>query len=409
MQNSDHRVAIFTDTYAPQMNGVARTLARLADAIARRGGAVRIYTTTDPASAPVDNVVRFPSVSFPMYGDLRMAIPAQARVLDELRRFRPTIAHIATPFGVGLAGRSAARALRLPWVSSYHTSFSAYAAHYGVPWLSKPLWAFLRSFHNSGARTYCPTFAIRDELQGHDFERVHVWSRGVDRTRFAPEKRSAEMRQRMGASPDDIVVAYAGRIAREKGLDDLIGAAALLAGSPAGARVRFAFAGEGPFLEELRGRAPASCTFVGRLEGDALAAFYASAELFAFPSLTDTFGNVLIEAMASGLPVVAAGAANNREVSGAAGRFYTGGDVAGLAANIVELAANDALRAERAHVATLRAAEFDWDAIFDGLMAGYTEACAGHEGAAALAAPITTARASAPRRARWRGRERAQS
>jgi glycosyltransferase involved in cell wall biosynthesis len=377
---ASHRVAIFTDTYVPHMNGVARTLTRLAESIERRGGEAQIFTTTDPASVASARITRFPSIAFPLYGELRVAAPASSRVRDALRRFQPSIVHIATPFGIGLAGRRAARALRVPWVSSYHTSFSAYARHYGLPWLSQPLWAFLRAFHNSGRRTYCPTFATRNELIGHGFERVHVWSRGVDRTRFTPKKHSTDMRARMGAATNELVVAYVGRMAREKGLDDLVSAAHVASRDVRLSHLRFAFAGDGPYLEELRGRVPTNCTLLGRLEGDDLATFYASADVFAFPSLTDTFGNVLLEAMASGLPIIAADAASSREVAGEAGVYYNGGDVAGLSARIGELASRADVRAARAAASVARAGQFDSDAIIDDLLAGYRDACSESKG-----------------------------
>ncbi len=366
------RLAIFTDTYPPHMNGVAAALGRLAHAVRERGGEVRVVTTTDPRAPSTEaDVRRWPSIPFWAYPQLRVSAPPPGYIARELAAWRPTLVHVATPFGIGLAARRAAQALGVPMVTSYHTSLSQYAAFYKLGKLSAPGWSFLRWFHNSGLRTYCPSDAIREELDANGFRNTRIWSRGVDMSRFNPSRRSAEMRTRFGAGPDTIVVAYIGRIAAEKGLGVAAAAMRRLEGDPS---IRFVVVGEGPYEKKLRALAPANTVFTGRLSGDALAEAYASADMFVFPSTTDTFGQVLLEAMASGLPVVAVDAGPTREVLGAsAGILAPPGNDAALAAEILRLAGDSAERARLAVEATRVASARSWISVFDNLVRDYRE------------------------------------
>lgn len=366
------RLAIFSDTYPPHMNGVAAALGRLSSAVRERGGEVRVVTTSDPrAPLAESDVRRWPSIPFWAYPQLRISAPPPSRVARELAAWRPTLVHVATPFGVGLAARRAAIALGVPLVTSYHTSFSQYAAFYKLGKLSAPGWSFLRWFHNTGLRTYCPSNAIRAELNAQGFQNTRIWSRGVDMSRFNPSRRSAAMRARFGADPDTIVVAYVGRIAAEKGLAV---AAAAMRRLETEKSIRFVVVGEGPYEERLRSLSPRGAMFTGRLSGDALSEAYASADIFVFPSSTDTFGQVLLEAMASGLPVVAADAAPTREVlGGEAGILLPAGDDARLAAEIRRLAANPVERSRMAAGALRAASARSWSAVFDDLVRDYNE------------------------------------
>jgi glycosyltransferase involved in cell wall biosynthesis len=366
------RLALFSDTYAPQMNGVARTLRRLVEAVRARGGDVRVFTASDPAVTASPGEQRWASVPCPLYPELRLAAPTSRSVATALAEYRPTLVHAATPFGVGLRARACARAMQLPFVTSYHTSFSAYARYYRLGALEGSAWRFLRWFHNGGRRTFCPTEAVRSELAARGFDRTSVWSRGVDRARFSPTKRSRAMRSRVGAGADPIVVAYVGRIAREKGLDHVL--AAMHRVRRSSADITFAFAGDGPYLDHCRAHAPAGTAFLGRLEGEELAAFYASADVFLFPSSTDTFGNVILEAMASALPVVAADVAPSREIARDAAVFYTPDDPDALAAALLQLARDETRRSARASSARLAAAAYCWEAVFDRLVGEYEAA-----------------------------------
>lgn len=367
------RLAIFTDTYAPQVNGVARTLERLVAAVEARGGAVRVETAEDPIAPRDARVQRWPSAPFWAYPQLRVAAPRRGEVTERLARWRPTLIHAATPFGVGLAGRAAATALRVPLVTSYHTSFSEYLRHYGLGALDAVAWPYLRWFHNSGRRTFVPTESVAGQLRGQGFHGLRVWGRGVDPTRFHPRFRSGEMRAAMGARGDELVVAYVGRLAPEKGVHVALEAMHRVA-QTMGTQVRFALAGDGPAEARCRALAPPGTWFAGALHGAALSAFYASADLFVFPSTTETFGNVILEAMASGVPVVAPDVGATLELAGpGTARLVRGGDVSSLAQGIVALVHDSAERARLRRAGLRVASARTWAAVWDRLLAEYRD------------------------------------
>jgi len=365
------RLALFTDTYAPQVNGVARTLERLASVVVARGGSVRVFTPHDPEAPGAGDVEQFPSRSFWAYPQLRLAWPRQRQVRAALAEYAPTIVHAATEFGVGLAGRRAARDLGIPFVSSYHTSFVAYAEHYGLGLLARPGWHFMRWFHNGGLRTYCPTQAIVNDVNARGFERTAVWSRGVDGTRFSPTYRSATLRERLGATDDTLVLSYVGRLAAEKGLNVALDALALVEQARPG-QVRFLVVGDGPYEQEVRARAPRGTLLTGKLHGTALSEAFASGDVFLFPSTTDTFGNVMLEAMASGVPVIGADVGPTREqLQSGGGWLAAPGDAAAFARAIIALI-DDRSRVREAGTRALAiAAAKTWDVVWDTLLTDY--------------------------------------
>jgi glycosyltransferase involved in cell wall biosynthesis len=400
------RLAVFTDTAMPQLNGVSHTLDRLAEAVRARGGAVRLYTTTDPAALPDEDVVRFRSWPFPAYPGLRFALPHAAAAARDLRAWGATLVHSATHFGIGLTGRAAARAAGLPFVSSYHTGISTYGKYYRADLLARPGWGYLRWFHNGGARTFCPTRAIQRELTARGFRDIAIWGRGVDGTRFHPRWRSDVLRRRLGATDGKLLVIYVGRLATEKGLDVALAAMRRLHASDP-RRFAFAFAGDGPAARRCRELAPPGTTFVGQITGEELSAFYASGDVFVFPSVSDTFGNVLLEAMASGLCLVAADTAPTREVLGPRGGvLFPGGDDAAMAECLRRLAGDEAGRARIAAGALASVRERSWTRVFDGLVSHYlTVLGAADAGARHAAAPAAVqtgwpATRRAPRAAR---------
>ena len=366
------RLALFTDSYVPQLNGVALLLGRLVDAVRARGGRVRVYTTSDPGGAEAYDVRRWPSLAFWAYPEHRLALPTQPRVRRELRAWQPTLVHAASPFGMGLAARAAARALGVPFVTSYHTNWSAYSSFYRLGALEGLAWRYLRWFHNGAVRTYCPTRAIERELAMHGFRHTAIWSRGVDVKRFSPAFRSRALRERLGVSDDTVLAIYVGRLGAEKGLGvALAGMHAVMQSAPG--RVQCAIAGDGPYEAEARRLAPPGTLFVGRLTGQALSEFYASADIFVFPSATDTFGNVLLEAMASGLPVVGADVGPTRELLAEhTGVTFAPDDAQAFAARVLELVASPERRALLARNAVSFAWRCNWDRVWDHLVGDYS-------------------------------------
>lgn len=373
------RLAIFSDTYPPQINGLTRTLDRLVPAVEARGGEVRVVTVSDPDASADPRVDRWPSIPFWAYPQLRIAAPERNRALDLVERWKPNLIHSVTEFGVGLGGLLAARESRIPFVSSYHTHFEQYIRFYRLNYLDAIAWPFLRWFHNAGRVTWAPSAIVAAELAEHGFRNTRIWSRGVEHARFNPSFRSRELRASLGADDDTMLVAYVGRLAPEKGLDvAMAGMRAVLERHAGRPRVAFALAGDGPAEARYRAVAPAGTVFAGRLTGRALSEFYASADIFLFPSVTETFGNVVLEAMASGLAVLAPdwGATTELATTETALQFPAS-DPAALADRVERLVADPALRRRLAEAALAAARSRTWDAVFDGLVTDY-RAVLGH-------------------------------
>lgn len=364
------RVALFTDTFTPQVNGVARTLERLVDAIRERGGEA-IVVTVDAPGVPADGIMRWPAIPFWRYPELRIAAPSTRDARRVIRAMRPDLVHVATPFGVGLAARRAAALDGVPLVSSFHTDFAQYLRHYHLGALDAVAWPYLRWFHNAGARTFAPTRLGAASLVSRGFRNVSVWGRGVDRSQFSPAFRNASLRRALGIRDTDIMVASVGRLAPEKGVGVLLEAMSRVH-DVGGNRVRLALAGDGPAERQFRGNAPAGTVFAGRLTGRRLSEFYASADVFAFASTTDTFGNVLLEAMASGLPVLAPDRGPTLEVAGHENALLVAvEDPAALANGLQQLAGDVALRRRLTIRSLETAAARDWNTVWDDLFAEY--------------------------------------
>jgi glycosyltransferase involved in cell wall biosynthesis len=311
------RVAMVTETYPPEVNGVAATIARVVQGLQDRGHALQLIRprqrvdTGEPAAetgATDDEAdTRFSQVllrglPIPRYPELKMGLPARRALLQLWSRRRPDVVHVVTEGPLGWSALQAAHQLRLPVVSDFRTNFHAYSRHYGVAWLHNPVMAYLRRFHNRCASTMVPTEALRSELLGNGFQRLKVVARGVDTALFDPARRNAELRASWGAAADTPVALYVGRLAPEKNLGAL--AVAFEAMHALRPDLKLVLVGDGPARAGLKSRLPRA-HFAGVQQGQTLAAHYASADLFLFPSLTETYGNVVPEAMASGLAVVA--------------------------------------------------------------------------------------------------------
>jgi glycosyltransferase involved in cell wall biosynthesis len=295
-----HRVAIFTETFLPRVDGIVNTLRWTIHGLTSCGWQAAIVAPQGNTQAvPGVTVIGSPSITFPLYPEVRLGYPTSL-VWRELDRFRPDVIHLAGPVTNGLGGLRYALDRHLPVVSSYHTALPDYARLYGLWWLAPWAWRGLRAIHNSGKLTLCPSRVTIDQLRAHGFDRLELWSRGVDADLFKPERRSAAWRARLGAGWGDVLVLYVGRLAREKKLDRLAAALRRLDG------VHLTLIGDGPDRERLQNVfAGLPVTFAGVLRDRDLAAAYAAGDVFAFPSDTETFGNAVLEAMASGLPVVA--------------------------------------------------------------------------------------------------------
>ena len=304
------KIAVFSEVYWPMVSGVGITLLRLADSLAARGHLVRVYTPSyriPDGAEDRPEVFRVPSVPFFLYPDVRWAFPRMSRILEDISKFQPDLVHVATEFSLGVTGVKAAKALGVPIVASAHTDYEQYATrYYRVGWAQRAGWHYMRWFYGQAEKVLCPSRSFERHLNVRGVTNTGIWTRGIDSERFNPRFRQEEYRRAFGAAEDDLVVTYVGRIAREKNLLLLLDAWELL-----GTRRRNAqlvLVGRGPLEDVIRERAVPGVHLAGVKHGEELATAYASADLFAFPSTTETFGNVLLEAMASGLPSLVAAA-----------------------------------------------------------------------------------------------------
>lgn len=295
------RIALVTENFLPKLDGVTRTLAILLEHLRSAGHQVIVL---GPEGAPRRyagaRVFHARGAPLPFYPELRLLFPSPA-LERRLERFRPDVAHVVDPMALGAAGILWAQRLGTPVIASYHTNLAAYCAYFHLGALTTPMWRYRRYLHNRCALTLCPSRSTAVELDRRGFERVGVWPRGVDTTLFHPAWRSRAWRERLTGDADAPIILYVGRLSHEKNLRDLV--AAYRALEQTGAWL--ALVGDGPARLELeRALAGRRVVFTGYLRGEALAEAYASADIFAFPSVTETFGQVVLEAMASGLPVV---------------------------------------------------------------------------------------------------------
>jgi glycosyltransferase involved in cell wall biosynthesis len=316
------RVAMVTETYPPEVNGVARTVQMMAEGLRRRGHAIRLVRprqgAADQAPGEAGGASReagfeellVRGLPIPRYTQLKLGLPAGALLRREWTRARPDIVHIATEGPLGWSALSAANKLGIPVATDFHTNFHAYSRHYGVSWLKRPITAYLRRFHNRAGCTLVPTRELAADMERLGYERLRVVGRGVNPAVFSPARRSAELRARWGADDTTLVVLCVSRFAPEKNFPLVIEAFAAMQRIRPDAKL--VLVGDGPMTEELR-RAKVGCVIAGRLVNGALSAHYASADAFLFPSITETFGNVTVEAMASGLGIVAYDYAAARE------------------------------------------------------------------------------------------------
>jgi phosphatidylinositol alpha 1,6-mannosyltransferase len=385
----DHpRVLYCTDTYPPQVNGVSVVTALSVAALLKRGWEVGVIgpaypvAASDPFGPPEPlagraQMITIPSVPLPGYPDIRLAAPAIRTIDRMIEAFRPDLVHSATEFMIGRLGQRQALRRGIPVVSSYHTDFSRYADSYGMPWLRGPVRHYIGRFHRRSRRVYTPGLQARDELMALGVRDVEVWGRGVDVEVFNPRHRSDMVRQAYG-DRDVFLLLHVGRLAPEKGVERILrGFAAARQGLP-DREIRLVIAGEGPREAALRAEAPDGVTFLGNLDRRTmLPALYASADAFLFSSHTETLGLVILEAMASGLPVVAApaGGVADHLRDGVNGLAYPPGDTEAMARAIQALARSPGLVRLLGDGARRTAEAMSWEMELDRLDASYQEVC----------------------------------
>lgn len=297
-------LTIVTETFPPEVNGVAMTFGVITKELLRRGHKLHIIRPSrkdlDSESANLSSLETsdMPGFSVPGYPAIRLGFPAQGKLEQIWNARRPDLVHVVTEGPLGASAVSAARKLKIPVSSSFHTNFHSYTGHYGVPPLKRLALKWLRRVHNRTMRTFAPTRELADELSKEGFTNMRILSRGVDLTSFSPRRRSLQLRSVWRANVDTPVVLHVGRMAPEKNYPLLFKAyEAMKVVNPA---LRFVLAGEGPLQDALKRNHP-DCIFAGFLSREEIGRFFASADIYIHASTTETFGNVLTEAMASGL------------------------------------------------------------------------------------------------------------
>ena len=299
-------IALVSETFPPEVNGVANTLGRLCQGLRERGHRLQLVRPrqADDTAPNDDQLLLTRGWPLPGYAGLQWGQSSLHKLLRRWQRNRPDVLYIATEGPLGLSALRAARRLGIPVVSGFHTNFQQYSDHYGFGLLTRLLTGYLRWFHNRSRLTLVPSPSQRLELQRRGFERLELLARGVDGQLFHPARRSAALRAEWGLGEDEIAVLHVGRLAAEKNLQLLTRAFRQLQRDLPQQRLRLVLVGDGPLRAQLQAELP-EALFCGVQRGEALAAHYASGDLFLFPSLSETFGNVVLEALASGLAVVA--------------------------------------------------------------------------------------------------------
>lgn len=363
------RVALVTETYPPEINGVAMTTGRMVSGMQARGHQIQLIRPRQGqhdagGTAPNLEQVLKPGVPIPRYSSLRMGLPVKSSLMRLWRERRPDLVHIVTEGPLGWSALSAALKLNIPVTSDFHTNFHYYSRHYGLGWFKTPIQGYLRKFHNRTRVTLVPTRSMAEHLAGDGYRGLTVVARGVDTQLFHPARRRAALRAAWGANPGDPVVLYVGRLAPEKNLPVVQRAFhALRAKQP---RAKLVLVGDGPMANEL-GQAIPDAIFAGMRTGVDLAEHYASGDMFLFPSLTETFGNVTLEAMASGLAVIAYDYAAARELiqHGASGLVAPFDDAHAFCQLAESCAAEAERRAALGAAARAVAEQQDWERIYD--------------------------------------------
>lgn len=377
------RVALFSGNYNYVVDGPVKALNRLVAHIEGRGDAALVFapTTDAPAFKHSGELHSVPSIALPgSRSEYRLALGLPKAARARLDAFRPTIVHVAAPDLLGLGALNYARARKIPAVASFHTRFDTYPRYYGLKALEPQVTAYLRYFYARCARVYAPSQSMADELKrdriGKD---IRLWTRGVDQKLFAPDRRDPAWRRSLGFADEDVVVAFVGRLVLEKGID--LFAAAVESAREKNASIRALIVGEGPARAHFDAILP-NAVFTGHLDGAALARAYASADIFLNPSVTETFGNVTLEAMASGVPAVAAAASGSRSLiaDGQTGFLVLDArSVEGYASALVALAGDGALRARLGANSRASVRGYDWDAILDALLDDYCDVMNGNQ------------------------------
>ncbi len=366
------RIALVTENFLPKIDGVTRTLAMLLEYLQRHGHrAIVLAPEGAPSRYAGAPVFGAPGVPLPIYPELRILLPPP-KFRHVLERFRPDVVHVADPMILGAAAIFWAQRLGIPLVSSYHTNLASYLPYFHLGALAEPTWVYRRFLHQQCRVTLCPSPSTALHLERKGFSQVHVWPRGVNGALFNPRQRSDAWRGWVASNPAAKIILYVGRLSYEKNLEALL--AAFKALEDVEPEAHLALVGDGPARPDLeRALSGHRALFTGYLRGEALAEAYASADLFAFPSTTETFGQAVLEAMASGLPVVAFDAEGVRDLvrPHETGLLVPEGDIAAFTEALRGLLAQPERQALMRARARSAAEQRTWDSVMNDLLHTY--------------------------------------
>ena len=361
------RVAVVTETWPPEVNGVAVTLAKLVQGLGHRNHDVQLIRPRQPKfdtgikDSNLEEVL-MRGMPIPSYPELKLGLPSKKTLVKTWTLRRPDVVHIATEGPLGWSALQAAKVLKLPVTSDFRTNFQSYSKHYGIGWLRKPIVAYLRKFHNATACTMVPTKELNKTLSENGFLNLKVVSRGVDTSLFNMSKRDPDLRKTWGATDQSQVMISVGRMAPEKNLEQVLKTFEAL--KLLGTDLKLVMVGDGPLREQFQLKYP-EIIFPGMLVQSELAKYYASADLFVFPSQTETFGNVTLEALASGIPVLAFDCAAARDwvQTGVNGWLVPENDPDGFARKAVEIFNTKNLLSQVTQSTRQQIVRLDWDQI----------------------------------------------
>ncbi|WP_265561700.1 glycosyltransferase family 4 protein [Sphingomicrobium arenosum] len=383
MEAQELRVALFSGNYNYVRDGANQALNRLAEYLLRQGVKLRVYSPTveEPAFEPTGDLVSVPSFPIPGRAEYRFAFNLSKGVREDLAAFKPNVVHISSPDFVAVKAVNWANERGIPAVASVHTRFETYLQYYHLDWLEPVLQGWLRKLYGKCDALLVPAPSTADVLREQRMnEAITIWARGVDRDQFNPQRRDMDWRRGLGIGDEEMAIAFLGRIVMEKGLD--VFAETIEKLEKKGLPHRVLVIGDGPARSWFEEHLPDDAVFVGHQEGPDLARALASADVFLNPSITETFGNVTLEAMACQLPVVAIAATgtNSLVTPGVTGLVAPPGDIDGLAAHLASYQADPALRAAHGEAGLAKAKTMDWDSINSIVVDTYKRVIAEHHG-----------------------------
>jgi glycosyltransferase involved in cell wall biosynthesis len=373
MKPEELRIALFSGNYNYVRDGANQALNRLVGYLLRQGAHVRVYSPTvdNPAFPPTGDLVGVPSVPIPGRPEYRLAFRLPAHVRRDIEAFNPNIFHVAAPDIVAHRAVTWARKHKIPVISSVHTRFDTYLQYYGLKWLEPAARAIMRRYYRRCDAIVVPAQSTAAIMRAQRMNKdISIWGRGVDRAQFNPERRSLEWRRAHGIADGEMVVCFLGRLVLEKGLD--VFADAIDAARAMDVPLKVVAIGDGPARDYFRDRLP-DAIFTGQLTGTDLATALASTDVFLNPSVTETFGNVTLEAMASGLPVMAAAASGTTSLvqDNVTGRLAEPGDTEAMANELADYQRNPELRLKHGAAGLEFAKTMDWDEINAAVMHVY--------------------------------------